>query len=55
MTSPKGGILICQTDKNLRIARILARVARFFAENGHVVKTLPSSLLLTGHIEVRET
>jgi hypothetical protein len=43
---PKGGILICQTDKKQRISRILARVAKFFAENGHFVRTLPYSLLV---------
>jgi hypothetical protein len=42
---PKGGILICQTDKRQRISRILARVAKFFAENGHFVRTLPYSLI----------
>jgi len=42
---PKGGILICQTDKKQRISRVLARVARFFAENGHFVRTLPYSLI----------
>ena len=43
---PKGGVLICQTQKKQRIAGILERVARFFAENGHVVKILPYSLFL---------
>ncbi len=43
---PKGGVLICQTDKKQRISRILVWVAKFFAENGHFVKTLPYSVLL---------
>jgi hypothetical protein len=43
---PKGGILICQTDKKQRISRILVRVAQFFAENGHFVRTLPYAVLL---------
>jgi hypothetical protein len=43
---PKGSVLICQTQKKQRIAGILERVARFFQENGHVVKTLPYSLFL---------
>jgi hypothetical protein len=42
---PKGGILICQTDKKRNISRILARVAKFFAENGHFVRTLPYSFI----------
>jgi hypothetical protein len=41
---PKGGILICQTDKKQRIGRILARVARYFADNGHFARTLPYSV-----------
>src|SRR5205807_7901400 len=43
---PKGGILICQTPKRRRIARLLAQFARLLQENGHVVRTLPYSLLL---------
>ena len=43
---PKGGVLICQTEKQQRIARILARVAKFLQENGHFVRTLPYSLLV---------
>jgi hypothetical protein len=43
---PKGGILICQTDKTQKISHILERVANFLRENGHVVKTLPYSLLV---------
>ena len=42
---PKGSVLICQTDKTQKISHILARVARFFQENGHFVKTLPYSLI----------
>ncbi len=43
---PQGGVLICQTDKKQRISRILAWVAGFLTEQGHVVRILPSSLLL---------
>ncbi len=43
---PKGGVLICQTEKEQKISHILERVARFFRENGHFVKTLPYSLLV---------
>jgi hypothetical protein len=43
---PKGGVLICQTDKKERISRILERVADFFRQNGHFVRTLPYSLLI---------
>jgi hypothetical protein len=42
---PGQGVLICQTDKKVRITHILERVAVFFQQHGHVVKTLPSSLL----------
>ena len=42
---PKGGVLICQTDKKQRIRRILSRVAQFLRENGHFVRTLPNSLI----------
>jgi hypothetical protein len=43
---PKGGVLICQTDKKPRFCAILARVASFLRENGHFVRTLPYSVLL---------
>jgi hypothetical protein len=43
---PGQGVLICQTDKKERISHILDRVAAFFRQNGHFVKTLPYSLLL---------
>ena len=43
---PGQGVLICQTDKKERISHILERVAAFFRQNGHFVKTLPYSLLL---------
>ena len=38
---------MCQTDKKQNMSRVLARVARYFVENGHVVRTLPHSLLLS--------
>jgi hypothetical protein len=43
---PKGGVLICQTDKKQRISRILAQVAQWLRKNGHFVRTLPSSHLI---------
>jgi hypothetical protein len=42
---PRGGVLICQTDKKQRIRAILAKVAAFLQENGHFVRALPSSLI----------
>jgi hypothetical protein len=42
---PKGGVLICQTDKKQQISHILERVATWLSENGHFVRTLPYSLL----------
>ncbi len=42
---PKGGVLICQTNKKQRISRILTRVASWLSENGHFVRTLPYSLI----------
>jgi hypothetical protein len=43
---PTGSVLICQTDKKQRIARILARVATWLSENGRFVRMLPYSLLV---------
>ena len=43
---PGRGVLICRTEKKERISRILDNVAAFFRQNGHFVKTLPSSLLV---------
>ena len=43
---PGRGVLICQTDKKERISHILDRVAAFFRQHGHFVKTLPYSLLI---------
>ncbi len=43
---PNGGILICQAEQKQRITTILERVAQFFRQKGHVVKTLPHSLLV---------
>ena len=42
---PGQGVLICQTDNKERITRILDRVADFFRQRGHFVRTLPSSLM----------
>jgi hypothetical protein len=42
---PGEGVLICQTEKKERIGHILERVADFFRQRGHFVKTLPYSLL----------
>ena len=43
---PGRGVLICQVEKQDRIAHVLERVADFFRRNGHFVRTLPYSLLL---------
>ena len=43
---PGRGVLICETEKKKRISHILERVAAFFRQRGHAVKTLPSSLFL---------
>ncbi len=43
---PGRGVLICETNKKERISYILVRVAAFFRQNGHFVKTLPYSLLI---------
>ena len=42
---PEQGVLICRTEKRERITNILERVAVFFRQKGHVVKTLPYSLI----------
>ncbi len=38
---PGRGVLICETEKEERISRILERVAAFFRQNGHFVRMLP--------------
>ena len=43
---PGRGVLICQTEKKERLTYVLERVAAFFRQHGHVVKTLPASLLV---------
>ena len=42
---PKGGVLICQTDKKPRLRAILTKVASFLRDNGHFVRTLPYSMI----------
>jgi len=42
---PGEGVLICETDKKERISHILDRVAAFFRQRGHFVRTLPYSLI----------
>ncbi len=42
----EGSILLCQTDEKQRMSHVLVRVARYFTENSHVVRTLPYSLFL---------
>jgi len=37
---PGQGVLICETEKKERISHILERVAVFFRQKGHFVKTL---------------
>jgi hypothetical protein len=43
---PGRGFLICRNEKKERISQILDRVADFFQQNGHFVRTLPYSLLV---------
>jgi hypothetical protein len=43
---PGQGVLICRTEKKERITHVLDRVAVFFRQRGHFVKTLPYSLLI---------
>lgn len=43
---PGGGVLICDTNKKAQISLMLDRVAAYFRQNGHFVKTLPSSFLI---------
>jgi hypothetical protein len=43
---PGRGVLICQAEKQEQITTVLERVADFFRQNGHFVRTLPYSLLL---------
>ncbi len=42
---PRQGVLLCEAHKKERISHILERVADFFRQKGHVVKTLPYSLI----------
>ena len=42
---PGKGVLLCEAHKKERISHILERVADFFRQKGHVVKTLPYSLI----------
>ena len=42
---PGRGVLICEAHKKERIGPILERVAEFFRQRGHFVRTLPYSLL----------
>ncbi len=42
---PGQGVLICETHKKGQTSLILERVADFFRQRGHFVKTLPYSLI----------
>lgn len=42
---PGRGVLICEANKKERISPILDSVAAFFRQRGHVVKTLPYSVI----------
>jgi hypothetical protein len=42
---PGRGVLICEANKKERISHVLERVADFFRQRGHFVKTLPYSLM----------
>jgi hypothetical protein len=43
---PGRGVLICEANEKEPISQILDRVAAFFRQRGHFVKTLPYSLLV---------
>ena len=43
---PGQGVLICQAERQGRVSHILERVADFFRQRGHFVRTLPYSLLI---------
>ncbi len=43
---PRGGVLICETNKKPRLRAILVKVESFLREHGHFVRTLPYSLLV---------
>ena len=42
---PGQGVLICRIEKKERITQILDRVATFFRQRGHFVRTLPYSVI----------
>ncbi len=42
---PGRGVLICRNEKKERISLILERVAAYFQQRGHFVRTLPYSLI----------
>ncbi len=42
---PGRGVLICETNKKERMSHILERVAAFFRQRGHFVRTLPYSVI----------
>jgi len=42
---PGQGVLICETNKKGQTSHILERVATFFRQRGHFVKTLPYSVI----------
>ena len=42
---PRGGILICETGEKQQITTILERVATFYRQRGHFVRTLPYSVI----------
>ncbi len=43
---PRGGVLLGETPQKPQITRILARVATFLREKGHVVRIVPYSGLV---------
>ena len=43
---PRGGVLLCESPQQPRIARLLDRVAEFLREKGHVVRVLPYSVVV---------
>ena len=40
-TLPKGGVLLCHTQQNIRQRKLLERIGETFRQQGHTVMNLP--------------
>jgi hypothetical protein len=40
-TLPKGGVLLCHSQKNMRQRKLLERIGETFRQQGHAVMNLP--------------